>query len=154
MRMAPALLALCLCASAGAPVAANTITFEIWPTTDPDTTVSCTIALSRGRFNMLEVQGLGMPAARPVHWFANEAEIAVLVAALQALVSGDLASVRPIITSRLPAPPFVTATWMARLDTGLASGLYIQPGTGLPPALAGAIHSLMPGGLCDRALTR
>lgn len=148
MRGLCALFAVLLCTRA----AANTLTFEIWPSSDPDLTTSCTVSLSHGRFTALEVRGLGLPPAATLRWYADRAETSALVQALQSLVSGDLASAQPIITSRLPAPPFITATWMATLDTGLASGLYIQPGLTLPPVLATAITTLMPGGLCARAL--
>ncbi len=151
-RAAAVLVALTL----GFPLAAtaNSLTFEIWPSSDPDQTVSCTIRLAKGQFTALEVQGLGMPPASPFRWYARPEEVAALVAALQALVSGDVASVKPIIASRLPAPPFATATWIATLDQGIASGLYIQPGLVLPKVLDDALITLMPGGLCTRTLQR
>lgn len=151
MTFGMCLRALALCGAV--PAQANSITFEIWPTADPDDTVSCTLRLARGEVMVLEVKGLGMPPARPVRWFASDAESNSLVAALQALIGGRLASVEPIITSRLPAPPFITATWMATLDQGLASGLYIQPGLILPPELADVLATLTPTGICTAAIT-
>ena len=147
----PAIAALCAILLTTLPADANGITFEIWPDTDPDATLSCAFRLAGGTMTLLEVRGPGMPA-KPLRWFANAAERAALATALQALVGGTLASVTPAITTRAPAPPFITATWMARLDQGLASGLYIQPGLALPPELAAVLTTITPGGLCTRAI--
>ena len=53
---------------------------------------------------------------------------------LLALPEGDIASVAPT-GSREPPVPFLTVTWMTRLNGTLASGLHMQPGLALPGTL-------------------
>ena len=100
---------------------------------------------------VVEVHGTGMPPIAPMRWPASPMEIAILIAALQTLVTGDLPSVETS-ASRLPAPPYVTVNWMARVDDGMLTGLYIQQGLTLPPELVQVLKNLTPGGACDMAL--
>lgn len=133
------------------PVSASSITFEIWPGTDPDRVISCVIRLQHGQIAAVEVEGLGMPPRNPARWFPATDERDVLSAALQALVDQTIPSINPT-GSRLPPPPFVTATWMAEVKDGLMTGLYIQPGLDLPALFDSLIATLLPGGMCARAI--
>lgn len=135
------------------PVAAtgNAITFEIWPTSDPDDATFCVLRLSRGMITAVHVRGQGMPPVPPQRWPARDGEIAGLMAGLQALVSQDLPSVE-VYASRRPAPPFITATWAAKVNGGMAHGLYVQSGLALPQVLAQVITTLVPGGPCAAAI--
>lgn len=132
-----------------APALGNSLTFDIWPSTDPLASISCAMRLAGGMITAVEVHGTGMPPVPPMRWPARPAEVAVLMAALQALVAGDLPSVE-IYSSRLPAPPYVTVNWMARVNDGMLTGLYIQKGLTLPPDLANVLESLTPGGPCTK----
>ena len=134
-----------------AVAAANSITFEIWPGPDPDQVISCVIRWQHGQISALEVQGLGMPPRHPARWYQGRQEQQALLAALTALVNGDVASINPT-GSRLPPPPFVTATWMARVDGGLMTGLFVQQGLDLPGVFDRLIVTLLPGGMCDGAI--
>ena len=72
---------------------------------------------------------------------------------LQAFVGGELGSVDTYV-SRLPPAPFLTVTWLTRLDDRLATGLYIQSGLALPAPLSATLTSLgltRPCGLTARA---
>ena len=133
------------------PACANSITFEIWPVADPDQVISCVIRLQRGQIAAVEVKGLGMPPRNPARWFPAMAERDLLFAALTGLVDQTIPSVNPT-GSRLPPPPFVTATWMAEVKGGLMTGLYIQQGLDLPAPFDHLIAALLPGGMCDRAI--
>ena len=131
---------------------ANALTFEFWPSDDPGQSMSCVLRYADGMFTAVEVQGPGMPAATPLRWPAGPEDVTAMTAALQALVSGDVPSVRAVTTSRLPPAPFVTVTWMAHVDTGMMTGLYIQRGLTLPPVLDRLIRTVMPDGPCARQL--
>ena len=131
--------------------AANSLTIELWPSTDPSQTISCAIALTAGRFSAVEVKGHGQPPLRPMQWYATEIEIAALNTALQSLISGDLTA-EVMQTTRMPAPPYFSVTWLANVDDRIAAGLYIQSGLDLPAPLSDMFLQLLPGGLCDRAL--
>lgn len=143
MRVALAgLLALCLAAFPAAPPAlANRMTFEVWPDASPDHVTSCTFALSDGWISLVQVKGLGMPGPRPMRWRASRAEVDALSASLQAFVGGELGSVDPY-AARQPPAPFLSVTWMTRLDDRLATGLYLQQGLALPGSLQRALRSL------------
>lgn len=141
----PLLLGLCVCHG---PAAANSITFTFWPDADPDHAVFCAIRLAEGRFHAAELRGIGMTGRTAFEWFASREEADMLMAALQALSDGTLYSIDPT-GSRFPAPPYASATWMARSDNGLLSGLYMQQGMELPAELAAVVTGLLPGGLCD-----
>jgi hypothetical protein len=134
-----------------APALGNSLTFDIWPSADPTQSTSCALRLAGGMITAVEVRGTGMPPHLPMRWPARPGEVAALMAALQALVAGDLPSVETY-SSRLPAPPYVTVGWMARVDDGMLTGLYIQQGLHLPPALAQVLANLTPGGPCARAV--
>lgn len=141
-------LALCLAAGIAAhPAHANRMTFEVWPDASPDHAVSCSVALNDGWISLVQVKGAGMPAPQPMRWRASRAEVEALSDSLQAFVGGQLGSVDPY-GSRQPAAPFLTVTWMTRLDDRLATGLYIQPGLALPVPLSQALARLGVGQPC------
>lgn len=147
-------LALCLVAMLAAqPASANRLTFEVWPDASPDHVVSCTFALSDGWISLVRVTGAGMPGPQPMRWRASQAEVQAFADSLQAFVGGALDSVDPV-ASRQPPAPFLSVTWMTRLDDRLATGLYIQPGLALPRPLSDTLGSLdlnRPCGLSARA---
>jgi hypothetical protein len=123
------------------PVCANRLTFEVWPDASPDHVMSCTFAISDGWISLVQVTGAGLPGPKPMRWRASSAEVDAVSSGLQALVAGDLGSVDPY-RSRQPPAPFLSVTWMTRLDDQLASGLYIQPGLDLPAPLSQTLASL------------
>ncbi len=138
----------------GLPADANRLTFEVWPDASPDHIVSCSFALTDGWISLVQVTGAGLPAARPMRWHASRAEVEALSSGLQALVGGELGSVNPYV-SRQPAAPFLSVTWMTRLDNRLATGLYIQSGLALPVPLSQTLVTLglgRPCGLTARAV--
>jgi len=135
-------LALCLAAMiAGPPAHANRLTFEVWPDASPDHAVSCTFALTEGWISLVQVKGAGMPGSEPMGWRASQPEVEALTTSLQALVGGELGSVNPYL-SRQPPVPFLSVTWMTRLNDRQTTGLYIQPGLTLPYPLSDALASL------------
>ena len=147
-------LALCLVAILAAlPAHANRLTFEVWPDASPDHAISCTFALADGWISLVQVTGAGMPGPDPMRWRASQDEVAALSDSLQAFVGGALGSVDPY-GSRPPAAPFLSVTWMTRLNDRLATGLYIQPGLTLPRPLSDTLGSLgldRPCGLTAKA---
>lgn len=134
-------------ALAALPACANRLTFEVWPDASPDHVVSCTFAVSDGWISLVQVTGVGMPAPKPMRWRATRAEVEAVSYGLQALVAGDLGSV-DAYNSRQPPAPFLSVTWMTRLDDRLASGLYIQRGLSLPEPLSQTLASLGLGQPC------
>jgi hypothetical protein len=149
-RLVPGLVAMV----AALPAFANRLTFEVWPDGSPDHAVSCTFALSDGWISLVQIKGAGMPGPDPMRWRASRLEVEALEDSLQVLVGGALASVDPYM-SRPPPAPFLSVTWMTRLDDRLATGLYIQPGLALPGPLSRTIGSLgldRPCGLTARAV--
>ena len=84
-----------------------------------------------------------------MQWYAKEIEVAALNTALQSLISGDLTA-EVMQTTRMPAPPYISATWVANVDDRIAAGLFIPPGVVLPDPLLAAIRAILPGGLCAR----
>jgi hypothetical protein len=149
MRAGRALgLATCLTALVAAlPARANRLTFEVWPDASPDHAISCTFALSDGWISLVQVKGAGMPNPQPMRWRASQAEVEALSDSLQALIGGELHSTDPT-GSREPPAPFLTVTWMTRLDGTLASGLYMQPGLLMPGTLSNTLDSLGLNGPC------
>lgn len=147
-------LALCLVAILAAlPAHANRLTFEVWPDASPDHAISCTFALADGWISLVQVTGAGMPGPEPMRWRASRAEVDAVSDSLQAFVGGALGSVDPY-GSRPPAAPFLSVTWMTRLNDRLATGLYIQPGLTLPRPLSDTLGSLglnRPCGLTAKA---
>lgn len=123
------------------PACANRMTFEVWPDASPDHVMSCTFAISDGWISLVQVTGAGMPGPEPMRWRASSAEVEAVSSGLQALVGGDLGSVDPY-RSRQPPAPFLSVTWMTRLDDRFASGLYIQRGLALPGPLSQTLASL------------
>jgi hypothetical protein len=123
------------------PVCANRLTFEVWPDASPDHMVSCSFAVADGWISLVQVEGVGMPGPKPMRWRASDAEEDAMASGLQALVGGQLGSVDPY-QSRQPPAPFVSVTWMTRLDDQLASGLYVQTGLALPAPLLQTVASL------------
>jgi hypothetical protein len=126
---------------AATPVCANRLTFEVWPDASPDHTVACTVALEDGWISLVQITGAGMPGPQPMRWRASRAETDAVFDSLQALLVGSLASVDPY-QSRQPPAPFLSVTWMTRVDASLTSGLYIQPGLSLPAPLSQTLASL------------
>lgn len=147
-------LAICAAATVAAlPVSANRLTFAVWPDASPDHAIFCSVALTDGWISLVQVKGAGMPGADPMRWRASWGEVDALAGGLQALVGGALGSVDPY-RSRQPPAPFLTVTWMTRLDDRLATGLYIQTGLALPGPLSEALASLglaQPCGLSAKA---
>lgn len=123
------------------PVCANRLTFEVWPDASPDHVMSCTFAVADGWISLVQVTGAGLPGPKPMRWRATRAEVEAVSSGLQALVAGDIGSVDPY-NSRQPPAPFLSVTWMTRLNNRLASGLYIQPGLTLPAPLSQTLASL------------
>ncbi|MEO8241013.1 MAG: hypothetical protein ABI832_01815 [bacterium] len=138
-------LSLCLLPEA---VLADVLTFAISPTSNPADGVSCRIEVRDGQVIVVEVVGTGMPPHKPLRWPVRRYEQVAVLRALQAFVSGDLASV-DAYTSRLPAEPYVTVTWSTELDNAAVNGLYVQSGLVLPAVLAQAIDATMPGSECQ-----
>ena len=132
------------------PAMADALSFQFWPDRDPDHAVSCRIGLDHQTLSVIEVLGQVKPG-RVLRWPQRRGEEAAVLAALQALIAGDLASV-DIYTSRLPAPPYVTLNWSAHVNNRPVSGLYVQTGLDLPPVLAALIDTVLPGGPCQSAL--
>lgn len=132
---------------------ADSITIDVWTSRNPDRSVSCTVRSDRGRLSAVEVQGPGMPPPRPMRWFAGAEERRALEAAIAAFLSGRLPAVETY-SFRLPAPPYVAATWSASTLYGLKSGIYIHKGLDLDPVLDRLIATVLPGGLCAQRLAR
>ena len=130
--------------------AADSLTIEVWPNTDPTQTIYCAIILSHDRFSALQVIGHGAPA-QPLRWYSTESDITAMTHAWQSLIGGDLAG-QMILNSRTPPPPYVSVTWVANVDNATASGIYIQPGITLPDVVLQAVLTVLPGGLCARHL--
>jgi len=126
---------------AALPASANRLTFEVWPDASPDHVMSCSVALSDGWISLVQVRGAGMPGPAPMRWRASMAEVDAVSSSLQAFVGGKLGSVDPYL-ARQPPAPFLSVTWMTRLDDRLTTGLYIQPGLTLPYPLSDALASL------------
>jgi hypothetical protein len=123
------------------PGLSNRLTLEVWPDAVPEHATFCTVALSNGWINVVQVRGVGLPAPYPVRWRATSAEEHAMLTALHAFLAGELVSVDPYV-SRLPPAPFVTVTWMTTLDDNMATGLYIQNGLPLPAPLADVARTL------------
>lgn len=123
------------------PVCANRLTFEVWPDASPDHVMSCSFAVADGWISLVQVIGAGMPGPEPMRWRATRDEVEAVSLGLQALVAGDVGSVDPYLSRQSPAP-FLSVTWMTRLDDRLASGLYIQPGLDLPAPLSRTLTAL------------
>jgi hypothetical protein len=135
-------LALCLVAMLAAhPSHANRLTFEVWPDASPDHVMSCTVALDDGWISLVQVRGAGMPGPDPMRWRASRDEVEAVSKGLEAFVAGQLGSV-DAYRSRQPPAPFLSVTWMTRLNDRLTTGLYIQPGLALPGALSQALSRL------------
>jgi hypothetical protein len=131
-----------------APLSANAITFDFRPSNDPRATVLCTVQLQSHQMVALEIVGINAPPLAPLRWPANEADTLVLLHALGALLAQEIASVDDAILARPPQPPYVSVRWFAQTNDGLASGLYLQSGLVLPPALASVVERLLLGGPC------
>lgn len=137
-------LAFCLLPGAALP---DVLTYEIWPTADPSESLSCLIALTDGQIRVVEVRGAGMPPRHPLRWPVRPAEEAAVLAALQALISGEVPGV-DIYGARNPTPPYLTITWSSQVNGTWVSGLYIQPGLALPQVLAQVLTAVIPSSRC------
>jgi hypothetical protein len=142
-----AALALCLLPSAALP---DVLTFGIFPTPNPSTSVSCRIELRSGQINVVEVRGTGMPPKRPFRWPVRRSEEMAVLRALQALISGDLTSVE-VYSAVSPPAPYVTITWSSQVNGARVDGLYLQSGLDLPPVMSTLIDVIMPGSGCQSA---
>lgn len=127
----------------------DVLTYEIWPSSDPASIVSCRIELKSGQINVVEAKGTGMPPRHGLRWPVRKVEELAMIAALQSLVSGELPSV-DTYTARLPPAPLVTVSWSTRVNDALTTGLFVQDGLTLPVLLSNLIETVMPGSLCDR----
>jgi hypothetical protein len=146
-------LAFCLAALvAAAPADAYRLTFEVWPDASPDHIVACSVALEDGWISLVRITGAGMPAPQPMRWRASPDEAEALFDSLFALAVGQLGSVDPY-ASRQPPAPFLSVTWMARVDRSLTSGLYLQPGLTLPQPLSQTMARLGLGDACGLSAT-
>jgi hypothetical protein len=123
------------------PTCANRLTLEVWRDASPDHVVSCSVALSDGWISLVQVTGAGLPGPDPMRWRASQGEVEALSDSLQAFVGGELDSVDPL-AARSPSAPYLSVTWMTRLDDRLATGLYLQPGLSLPRSLLDTLTSL------------
>jgi hypothetical protein len=136
---------------AALPAHANTLIFQIWPTTHADDAVFCSIELDHGRVTAVEMKGMRMGNPVPLRWYAREAEVAAMTSVMTDFVTGTLPT-EPTQSAVLPPPPFVSATYWVPYDAGVQSGAMMLPGHDMPPALRDLIVRLMPGGLCAQAL--
>jgi hypothetical protein len=142
-------LALCLLtALAPMPALANALTFDFRPSDDPRATVQCTVQLQQDFLVAVEIEGMGAPPQSPLRWAATEAETLILLHALGDFVSQDIVSVDDPNLARPPDPPYASIRWFAQTGDGLQSGLYLQPGLALPPALHRVVQVLLLGGPC------
>ncbi len=140
-------LVFCATAAFAAPPAfANRMTFEVWPDPSPDHTIFCSVSLTDGWISLVQVKGAGLPGQIPMRWRASLSEVEALSDSLQAFVGGELGSV-DAYASRQPSTPFLTVTWMTRLDDTLTTGLYMQDSLLLPQPLTDMLASL---GLAQR----
>jgi hypothetical protein len=126
----------------------DVLTFGIFPTSNPATSVSCRIELRDGQIIVVEVRGVGMPPRRPFRWPVRRAEEKAVLSALQALISGDLPGV-DAYTSRDPPAPYVTINWSSTVNGQRVAGLYIQSGLELPPVMAQLMDVILPGSGCQ-----
>lgn len=126
---------------AALPAHANRLTFEVWPDASPDHVVACSLSLTDGWLSLVQVRGAGLPGPQPMRWRASRNEVDALSDSLLALIGGELLATDPT-GSREPPVPFLTVTWMTRLDGTLATGLYMQPGLDMPPPLSQTLASL------------
>ncbi len=133
-----------------APGHAHALTVNLWPDTDPDHAIFCTLSFSDGQFAAVEARGLGLQAPRALRWWASADETRAFLAGLSALIDGPVASENPLMSAR-PAPPFLTVTWLAELDGGVTSGRHTAQSLALPPELAALFDQVMPGSYCRRA---
>lgn len=137
-----------LALTAPAPALAHSLSLTLWPSADPETVRRCAVHLDAGRMRVVQARGPGV-GERVVVWAPTAAEEAVMMAALAAFVSGDIAGVAPTDPAQ-PAPPFVTVNWITRLDGQVLAGRSVTRGLDLAPVLQAVVKRLMPGSLCDR----
>lgn len=141
-------LAVALVLMVPAPALAHSLSVTLWPSADPDSTLRCAVHLDAGRMRVVQARGPGV-GERVAIWAPNAAEEAAMMAALAGFVTGSLPSIDPRDPGQ-PPPPYVSVTWITRLDGQVLAGRMVQPGLDLPPLLAEAVDRLMPGSLCDR----
>ena len=129
------------------PVAAHSLLITLWPSRDPGEVLRCALHMEGGRMRMVQARGQG--AGEPMMaWAPDAAEEAVMMAALAAFVSGDLPSIPPTDPGQ-PPPPYLTVSWITRLDGEVAAGRMVAPGLALPPMLESLVTQVIPGSLCD-----
>lgn len=132
--------------------APNTLTLNLWPDANPETSVLCTISLSDGQLSTIEAKGLGLQNPHPLHWWASPAEEAAFLAGIEALIAGEIPSVSPLQAPR-PAPPFLTVTWMTNLDGQIVIGRYTARDLSLPAKLATLLDTVIPSSYCRPSAT-
>ena len=128
----------------------DVLTFGIFPTSNPASSVSCRIELRAGQINVVEVRRIGMLPDHPFRWPVRRAEEKAVLSALQALISGDLPGVENY-TLRQPPAPYVTISWSSTVNGARVSGLYMQAGLTLPPVMARLMDVIIPGSGCQIA---
>jgi hypothetical protein len=136
---------------ASQPAHAATLIFQFWPTTDAGDAIFCSLDLSGGEFTAVEIKGMRMETPVPVRWAASDADEAAMTRVLGDLLTGAIPS-QNTQSSVLPEPPFTSAIFWVPYDGGVRSGSVMLKGEPLPPALAGLIMQVLPGGLCAGAL--
>lgn len=142
-RIALALLTTSLAAGA----AGNTILLQMFPSTDPDAVLYCAMSFDGRKVSAIAAKGMGLMQPRPYHWWANSREDQAMIDSLAGFLTGQIPSQNPQDLPLLQ-PPYLTVDWFAKLNGGLASGRYQQPGTTLPPALRHLFITVMPGSAC------
>jgi hypothetical protein len=127
--------------------APNTLTVNLWPDSNPETSVFCTISLADGQLSAVEAKGLGLQNPRPLHWWASVADQSAFLTGIEALIAGEIPSVNPL-DAPLLAPPFLTVTWISNLDGQISSGRYTTRDLSLPKKLATLLDTVIPGSYC------
>ena len=130
--------------------AADVLSFDIWPSTDPYKSLVCRIEIRGGQMIVVEVQGTFVPPRHVMRWPVRHGEAAAMAVAMAALIAGDLPSVGGY-AAHGPAAPMIAVTWSTKLERGLISGVYTQSGLDLPPELARVVDTVMPGSACQGA---
>lgn len=126
----------------------HALTFDLHPSSDPRTTVLCTVQLQGSHLIAVEIQGTGAAPQAPLRWPATRAETDILFDALGDLLSQEIASVDDPNLARPPDPPYAGVRWFTRTGEGLETGVYLQSGLVLPSSLQRVVAELLLGGPC------
>src|SRR5512137_855071 len=109
----------------------HSLTVNLWPESDPDSAIFCTLSLSAGQLSAVEAKGLGLENPRALRWWASAADTSAFLGGMQALIDGRVPSENPLYAPR-PAPPFLTVTWTANVNGQIVSGRYTATDLALP----------------------